>query len=246
MLFGCGAQTYILKNNPDNNKKEYVVVLHGLFVNSFYMHSLARVLAEDGYEVINISYPSTKHTLEDLSKFVEQEIKKHVTHEERKVNFVGYSLGGVVLRTVLKNYHPQNMGRVVHIGTPNKGSEVADRYKDNKLFLWMFGPVIKQVVTNQEHVKHLFGPVDYELGIIASKKSYNRLFSKLFKNDHDGIVSVESAILEGAKESYIVDATHEFMPFNQDIINQTLSFIRDGHFAKKNNIIQLRDKLVLS
>ncbi len=245
MFFGLSSHTYILKSTDNDNvtklnkfksssKSEYVVILHGIFVNAYYMHSLASYLANKGYEVINISYPSTKYNLEEIANFVEKEIKKYVTEHDRTVNFIGYSLGGVVLRVLFNQYRPQCMGRVVQIGTPNKGSEVADHYKNSKFFGWLLGPIIKELVTDQEHVKHLFAPVDYQLGIIASKKSRNNLFRKLFDGEHDGLVSVSSALLEGSKDNCVVDATHEFMPFNRTIIEQTAAFIEDGHFKPNN------------
>lgn len=233
-LVACRNATYILKSPTLDSKKnkEYVVVLHGLYINPFYMAQLSNYLSKNGYDVINIGYPSTKYDLETLAKHVEKEINTHIEDKSRIVNFVGYSLGGVVLRAVHKNYRPVHMGRVVQIGVPNKGSEVADRLSNIQFFTWLFGPILKQLVTKQEHIQHLFGEIDYELGVIVSKNSRNILFRKFFSGDNDGLVAVNSALLDGAKDSYIIDATHELMPFNKEIMRQTLFFIRDGHFKK--------------
>ena len=237
MLFSCTRKTYHIKSSVQKDKDkqgrdEYVVVLHGIYVSALYMNSIAQDLAANGYEVINISYPSTTHTIEDLAKFVDKEIHKYVTDDSRTVNFVGYSLGGIVLRAVLKHHKPYKMGRVVQIGSPNKGSEVADRLENKKFFGWLLGPVLQQLGTKKDAIEQICDPVDYELGVIASKKSRNHIFDSYFSSEHDGLVSLTSALGEGAKESYIMDATHEFMPFNREVINQTTAFIKTGSFIK--------------
>jgi len=234
MLFACSSNTYVLKSQIFNSirSKEYVVVVHGLYINPYYMAQISDYLSKNGYDVINVAYPSTKYNLENLAKYVEKEIIDHIEDKNRVVNFVGYSLGGVILRVMHKNYRPANMGRVVQIGVPNKGSEIADQLSNSKFFSWLLGPILKQLVTKQEHVEHLFGSIDYELGVIVSKKSRNTLFRSYFSGDNDGLVAVNSALLDGSKESYIIDAAHELMPFNKEIMQQTLFFVRDGHFKR--------------
>ena len=49
-------------------------------------------------------------------------------------------MGGLVIRALLNRYRPDNLGRVVQIGTPNHGSEVADFLKNDWLYRLFFGP----------------------------------------------------------------------------------------------------------
>ncbi|KJV53803.1 hypothetical protein OTSGILL_0508 [Orientia tsutsugamushi str. Gilliam] len=56
------------------------------------------------------------------------------TAKYTSISFVGVSMGGLVIRAYLHKYKIPNLGKVVLIGTPNKGSEVADYLKNNKLY----------------------------------------------------------------------------------------------------------------
>lgn len=56
-----------------------------------------------------------------------------------RVHFVGHSLGGLLIRAYLQNKRMEKLGRFVLIGTPNRGSELVDRFRDN-WHLSLFGP----------------------------------------------------------------------------------------------------------
>ena len=45
-------------------RNEAVILLHGLARNASSMHKLEKALVEQGYEVVNVDYPSTKHDIE--------------------------------------------------------------------------------------------------------------------------------------------------------------------------------------
>lgn len=204
------------------------------------MDSMATYFAEHGYDVINIAYPSTIHSLEKIAYIVEKDIKNNLEQDSKsknknikniKINFVGYSMGGLVARAVLNKYKPIALGRVVQIGSPNKGSEVAEFLQDFWPYQWLTGPAGQQLtLTNNKNIQPTLGRIDYELGNIAGQNSWNFLFQGLFDGKNDGLVAVYSAIAEGSKDYIILDATHELMPFGEEIKSQVLSFLENGKF----------------
>lgn len=46
-------------------QKEVVVILHGIFRTHKHMQPLADYLQTEGYEVLNLDYPSTKYPLKN-------------------------------------------------------------------------------------------------------------------------------------------------------------------------------------
>lgn len=119
--------------------KEQVILLHGIMRSSRHMKSFASFLDKNGYEVININYPSLKYDLETLAEFTWDNLQ-HQINNNTKINFVGYSMGGLLSRVIINKYRPENLGRAVLIGVPNNESEVADLLKNNLFYKKFFDP----------------------------------------------------------------------------------------------------------
>jgi triacylglycerol esterase/lipase EstA (alpha/beta hydrolase family) len=133
----------------EGQKGDYVVLLHGIARSSSHMKSLEKHLQAHGYEVINIDYPSTQHSLEGLVAIISAELSKKLT-EDKPVHFVGYSMGGLLIRAIINKKRPQNLGRVVQLAPPNNGSEVSDFFKNNWLYKKFYGPAGQQLTTDQK------------------------------------------------------------------------------------------------
>ena len=81
-------------------------------------------------------------------------------------------MGGLLARVYSPRYRPQRLGRVVMLGTPNGGSEIADRLKNIAAYRAFFGPAGQQLGTQRDAaIEALFPPVDYPVGIIAGNRS---------------------------------------------------------------------------
>jgi esterase/lipase len=217
-------------SNAKTSKGEYVIMLHGIARSKSHMQELADYLSNQNYDVINIDYPSTDHNLEGLTKILKKEISAKIK-EDKKVNFVGYSMGGLMVRIILNEQDYKNMGRVVQLATPNKGSEVSDFLEDNWLYKKIYGPAGTQLTTDQRQIKHLLeDKIDYELGIIAGNFTIDPISSTIIDGDDDGKVSIESTKLKGMKDHVIVSASHTFFPSNEIVKQQTLNFLKNGQF----------------
>ncbi|MFT6219898.1 MAG: esterase/lipase [Myxococcota bacterium] len=216
---------------PKNNG-EYVVVLHGIARSKSHMEDLEKYLSDNGYDVLNLNYPSTDQSLEELTKILKKEISLQIV-EDKKVNFVGYSMGGLLVRTILGQQKYKNMGRVVQLATPNQGSEVSDFVKDWWIYKKIYGPAGQQLTTNQKKIFNLLNKkVDYDLGVIAGNFTIDPISSTLIPGNDDGKVSIESTKLKGMKDHIVVNASHTFFPSNKKVKKQTLNFLRHGKFDK--------------
>ncbi len=210
-----------------------VVLLHGIGRTKITMFPLGAYLSLKDYDVINIDYQSREKPIEELIDDIDKEINLHKTAAEKRIHFVGYSLGGLVIRAYLHKHRPKNIGRVVLIGVPNNGSEVADFLKDYDFYKKSFGPAGQQLTTDQSEIKDLLGKIDYDVGVIAGQMSIDPISSLfLIPDKDDGKVSVESTRLDGMKDHIILNTTHTFMVNNPVVMQQVDYFIEHGKFER--------------
>lgn len=207
-------------------------MLHGLARTDKSMNKLAGSLQAAGYKVINIGYPSTRKSIEELS---EPTIAEAVAQCSAKtaLHFVTHSMGGILVRHYLQNHSVANLKRVVMLGPPNQGSEVVDKLKHLWLFKLINGPAGCQLGTIGNSLPARLGPADYEVGVIAGNRSINPLLSLLLPKPNDGKVSVQNTRLAGMTDFIQLPVTHTFMMNQKIVIDQVIFFLHHGKFNQQ-------------
>lgn len=210
---------------------ETVILLHGLGRTSWSFWRVQQVLRREGYQVVNVSYPSRKHAIEDLSRgYLAPVIAAHSAAP--RLHFVTHSLGGIMLRCHLRDHPVPNLGRVVMLAPPNAGSELADHLKPNWLYLTINGPAGQQLGT--DGLPRALGPWPAgagQLGIIAGDRSLNPLFSSWLPGPNDGKVTVARARLDGMTDFLTVPHGHTWLTWRGRVIAQIQTFLRTGRFT---------------
>lgn len=209
-----------------------VVLLHGLARSSSSMQTLAQRLGGAGYEVLNLDYPSTDKTVEQL---VEQDLApalSPVSTGNGRLHFVTHSMGGILVRQYLKAHELPALGRVVMLGPPNQGSELVDHMGRLRAFDWINGPAGKQLGTGADSLPNRLGPVGYAVGIIAGTRSYNPYYSSLLPGPDDGKVAVARARLEGMSDFIELPVSHTLMMNDEAVVKQVLHFLAEGRFSR--------------
>ena len=207
---------------------EKLVLLHGIARTKFSMWGIARHLKPSGYEVLNLGYPSRHFRLEQLVEYIHPRIREFAAGAP--VHFVVHSMGGLLVRAYLTRYPETKIGRVVMLGTPNHGSEVADYMKDWRLYRWIFGPAGQQLVTHQQGISQLFGPVNFPLGIIAGNTTIDVFCSRIIGQTNDGKVSVESTKLQGMEAHIVLPVSHLGMLHSRSVRAHIVRFLKTGAF----------------
>lgn len=78
----------------ETSDQECVVLLHGLDRTGLSMKAIEWKLEHSGYRVANVSYPSWRHAIEDLSNLaVEKGLAECRRHGASSIHFVTHSLG---------------------------------------------------------------------------------------------------------------------------------------------------------
>jgi pimeloyl-ACP methyl ester carboxylesterase len=214
------------------NPRDGVVLLHGISRTYRSFRRMQAAIEAAGFATLNLDYASRRRTLQVLAEDIHPAIARFVEGTEGSVHFVGHSMGGLLTRAYLTKYRPKRLGRVVMLGTPNSGSEIADRLKDFWPYRAWFGPAGQQLGTGRNAaLAAILPPVDYPVGIIAGIRSVDPMASAFLPKPNDGRVSVENTRLEGMVDHIAIGAAHPWLPRNAVAIEQTIAFLRDGRFT---------------
>ena len=216
---------------PFASAADSVILLHGLARTEKSMQKLESALVEQGYCVENRRYDSTGHDIETLAEIAIGPALE-VCPPQGRVHFVTHSLGGILVRQYLRNHRIENLGRVVMLGPPNKGSEVVDKLGDFPGFHFFHGDAGLQLGTGAASVPNRLANADFDLGIIAGTRSVNLILSSMIEGPNDGKVSVENTRLEGMHDHLELEVTHTFMMRNDEVIEQVIYYLQNGRFRR--------------
>ncbi len=195
------------------------------------MEPIEKALKKEHFNVVNISYPSRKGTIETLANNAIGSALESCSSGE-KVNFVTHSLGGILVRQYLSQQKIANLSRVVMLGPPNKGSEIVDKLAGFPGFHFINGDAGLQVGTDKQSLPLTLGKANFDVGIIAGTKSINWILSSLIPDIDDGKVSVKSTKLEGMNDHIEMPVTHPFMMRNKAVISQIIYYLKVGQFER--------------
>src|SRR5262249_53269460 len=142
--------------------RDGVVLLHGISRTARSFRKMQTAIARAGYATLNIDYASRRRALEELAEDIHPAIELFAGALGGSLHFVCHSMGGLLARVYLTRHRAQNLGRVVMLGTPNGGSEIADRLKGSLPYRAFFGPAGQQLGTHRDAATAALLPrVDY-------------------------------------------------------------------------------------
>lgn len=228
------------QTSAQDDKRELVIVLHGIGVTRQWMARIARSLETAGYRTVNRTYPSRKLPLEELgAQWLPQLLLENGAADAPRVHFVTHSMGGIVVRLWLRalgDSLPPNLGRIVMITPPNHGSEVPDRLRGFPPFYWFTGINGERLGTDEDSVPNQLSlgafPENVELGVIAGNRSANPLFTRWIAGESDGTVSVASTRLDGMRDHIVMPHSHTGILLSRPAAAQAIHFLREGRFER--------------
>jgi pimeloyl-ACP methyl ester carboxylesterase len=207
------------------------VLLHGISRTARSFRRMQAAVEAEGYATLNLGYASRSKALQALAEDIHPAIERFAESIESSVHFVCHSMGGLLARVYLARYRPKRLGRVVMLGTPNGGSEIADRLKNFGAYRAFFGPAGQQLGTQRDaDIDALLPRIDYPVGVIAGNRSVYPITSVMLPKPHDGRVSVENTRLDGMADHVVIGASHPWLARNDEAIAQTIAFLGDGRF----------------
>ena len=222
---------------PAESRSRRVVLLHGLGRSARSMRAVERALVQRGRRVLNIDYPSRTADIDTLAADVARQTREWANGEP--TDFVTHSLGGILLRVAVQRGYLSldRIGRVVMLGPPNAGSELADILPRVLGFGWLYrrftGPAGLELGTGENGVPRRLPPVSFDVGVIAGSRSYNPLFSAILGDASDGKVRVENARVEGMRDFLVVPHWHPLLMIAPSVVAQVVHYLESGSFRRE-------------
>jgi pimeloyl-ACP methyl ester carboxylesterase len=203
---------------------ETIVIVHGLWMNPAVMCPLGCYLAVEGFKIKHFFYPSMRATVLENTQRLQ---KFQATILSDTVHWVGHSLGGIIIRRLFKEFPEQRKGRIVTLGTPHQGSQVAKQLAKHKVGSWMLGGSLHEGLLGdipmwqgQRELGSIVGTLSMGLGQMVTRLPY----------PNDGTVSVAECQLPYTTDYLELPVAHMSMLFSHQVAQQTAYFLRDGRF----------------
>jgi len=222
---------------PADNKRRVVFFKHGIFRSAASLWKLERALRDHGYEVVNVTYPSTDGYIEDFSSALAREVATFLDGTPRdsvKVHFVGHSMGGLVIRHYLTRADAITPDSCVFIATPHRGAALTDARKGSFLFQTFLGHKAALELSPSSEFYLQLPPRHQgcDCGIIYGSSGDPEGWNDDVPGDDDGTVGAAEAQLPGATDSHRLRLGHTGISFNDKMILQVLYYLKSGAFQK--------------
>ncbi|MEX0937585.1 MAG: lipase [Pirellulales bacterium] len=234
------------RRNIEPTRGKVVLVMHGLFRTRASMERLCRYLREHSdYEVINLSYPSTRGTVGEHAQALASVVESLEGAEE--INFVAHSLGNLVIRHWLGDLAaageepPPSLSRIVMLGPPNQQPELALKLVPMDVSGRVAGPAAQQLATGWEALAPQLAVPQNEFAILAGGRNDELRNNPFVRGDDDWVVSVASTRLPGAADFRVVPVGHTFMMNDPFVQKYVLQFLQHGYFETEQTTQPILD-----
>jgi pimeloyl-ACP methyl ester carboxylesterase len=197
--------------------------VHGLWMGGWVMQFLRLRLSRCGYAARAFGYRSMAHGLDEHARRLATHVAKL---RQPVINFVGHSLGGLVILRYLRLYGEQRIGRVVLLGTPVRSCMAGLRLNGLAAGERLLG-------ASRDIWRGL--PDDYrpqcELGVIAGNRPWG-LGSLLMRlpGINDGVVRLEETEVSGMRDRIVLPVSHSGMLASARVAREVAAFLKRGAF----------------
>ena len=201
-----------------------VLLIHGLGRHAGIMEKCKAALRDAGFAAHSLNYAT-----------LFEDVAHHADHFEyllenlkgvKKVSFVTHSLGGLVVREILRRnlvWNGTTAHKLVMMGTPNKGAQIAEFLGRLKAYEIIIGPSGQDVKPKQKQDELPEPPIPTL--IIAGGRGNDKGFNPLLNGDNDGIVSVDETRLDVEHEFLLIHSIHTILMDNKEAIKATVKFL---------------------
>ncbi|MBJ6980188.1 alpha/beta fold hydrolase [Luteimonas sp. MC1782] len=200
-----------------------VLLVHGLWMPPLAMRTLAARLRSAGYEPAIFGYRS----IVGSTRAAVDAVRDRLRHGP-PTHVVGHSLGGLMALEALRAEPTLPVVRVACLGTPLRGSGVAQVMSRNPLttlYLGRSAALLRSGCT--------WLPPGVEIGMVAGSRprGLGALVAR-FDGVHDGTVQLDETRVPGLADHVLIDASHSGLLVSREAVRQVLAFLESGAFLR--------------
>ncbi len=185
-----------------------IIVLHGLYMSGFVMKPLCHRLAKSGVKILNLTYKSLQPDNQNIFKQMDDFIN------DQNTVFVCHSLGGLIARSYLEHnsQQSQNISKVITLGTPHKGSQIAKHMQNNGLDGLLKSSVEYLLSPNVDW------PFNAKLYSIAGDLPLGLMAFLARGTESDGTVLLDETKLNGMAEHKVFHLNHTSLIYSREVV----------------------------
>jgi len=211
-------------------RNQITILSHGFNKSFEDMSYLSDGLSHHGVNNIIVNLPITFKSLNDCLNSLHVQIYDIV--KKNNINFIGHSMGGLIIRSYINKWKLENVNRCIFIATPHLGSKLAKISGCIPFYEDIFKP-IKDLKPSVEN-KYLLINKNIEIGLIVGSKNSTFLGNIFLSAESDGRVEIKSALSSDAKDAIILPYGHKEIHHKEETLNQVKSFLINGMFHENN------------
>lgn len=201
------------------------------------MQPLSYRLRRAGYKTLAPWYDSWRLSLPAIVDRLSRKVDSFASTaamSQMPLHFIGHSMGGLVSRALINRNKPATLGRVVMLGTPNHGSELADLLIGWPATRVVLGRAAPTLTTNRgAELDMVLGPIDYPVGVIAGDRPVLRnALNFVMPAPHDGKVSVAATHLTEEVDHLVLPLSHSMLAYHAMAHSQAIHFLSHGEFQR--------------
>lgn len=214
-------------------EEQLVVLLHGLFRSSASMASLGRVIEkETGMRVVRFDYASTRKGIAEHAAALRRMLE--TLAGEPKIDFVCHSMGNIVVRHLLadldRDGDPRGLkprlGRMIMLGPPNQGADIARQLGKLGLFELVTGQGGMELGPAWDEFQTRLATPSFPFIIVAGDTGEGWLRNPVLGDASDLLVRVDEAKLDGCEQFHVVPVIHSLLMGDKAVQAIVVEFLR--------------------
>lgn len=202
--------------NSANATRDLVVLIHGIASSKYFLAPLGRRLRAMEFDTQLHTYFTLRGSIRDIgARFAATLHQLAEQNPERKIHVVAHSMGSIVTRCAVLSGVPNNLGRIVMVGPPNRGSHMARKLAP--YYGWLSSTLCELSDVSGSFVNALPLSVRaHEVGIVTAAADY--------------LVPAESTLLDTYADHITLPGLHVSVLWKKETAGHVANFLRTGKF----------------
>ena len=211
--------------------KANVILIHGIWMNPLQLIPFGQRLKKEGFRVHYFNYNSLLTPPAEAATKLREKID-HLAVEQ--LHYVAHSLGGLVLMHLFEQFNDLPPGRVVMLGSPIHGSDLAQRLSRSSIFRPFLGKATQRALSG-ENLPEWNNNRDWAMIAGTKPVGVGSLFGG-FEGPNDGTVLVDETRHPAQTAHLCLPYGHLRLLYSLTIPALTAEFLHHGRLTLDTDV----------